>query len=372
MKSNHFLIVLASLLVAVWACSDENPVAKDPANDSNIDLLAQLYNLKKGYYFQDSSKVEPLVLLHFTDVHLYDKGMDAIKLFQEEYSCFIDDVIHTGDFYDMGIIDNSLSHWDNNWLNVIGNHDAVTYDTSYHSVTPKVSYDTLFKPYIGNWGVTQPEDAETNGYCYYYKDYSSNKVRLVVLDYNNADADAEKKHWNNTQKTWFEGVLAETLDSKNSAYGYHIVVAVHCPPFIVEQDLNNPFQDIDFFNSRSDTRPMFEPCPSQIPNTIKSFIQNGGKFACWICGHTHVDFTGFNETYPGQLCVCIPNLRPTNEQCSARIVGTKTEYCFNMMAVDTITSTIKVLRLGCDLDRYMRRKRSFSFDYRNNKFITIN
>ena len=118
---------IASLKEELNIVGENNILTQNPS----VDLLPKLYNLKKGYYYQDTPKVEPLVLLHFTDLHLYDNGMDTIKLFQTEYSTFIDDAIHTGDFYDMGIVDGKLSHWDNKWLNVIGNHDAVIYNETY-------------------------------------------------------------------------------------------------------------------------------------------------------------------------------------------------------------------------------------------------
>ena len=151
-------------------------------------------------------------LLHFSDVHANNVNLFRIKEFVDKYGEQINDVIQTGDLIGGVITDGIPTSWPtvgSNWLSVIGNHDATIRENGLWVTVPsKDSYDEVFAPFISNWGVVQPENAAQNGYCYYYKDYATSNLRLIVLD-NMQSLNGGPTHWDATQKAWFESVLAD-------------------------------------------------------------------------------------------------------------------------------------------------------------------
>ena len=70
----------------------------------------------------------------------------------------------------------------------------------------------IINPYKANWGANGTLSITSNK-CYYYKDYTNAKVRLIVLDC---------MHENSAQLTW----LNNTLASAKSA-NMHVLIANH-------------------------------------------------------------------------------------------------------------------------------------------------
>lgn len=349
-------------------------ISQNPSNE----ILPKLQNVVFPLHEIGSANItrKNLSLLHFSDIHNYVRNMVNIKEFYDKFSAFIDDVIHTGDTEGNNLSTDISDKWGVSWLNCIGNHDAVLGTAGNYVIQPSTeSYNKIFKPYIANWSVNQPLNAEQNGYCYYYKDYNDEKVRLIVID-NFVQRDSEYNHWNNTQKQWFIDTLKETLNSNSTAYGYHVIVGVHYPPFLVTKDKTNTFQSIERTNTYT--------CIAEIPDIIEEFITGTGNFSetgagvfiCWLSGHTHYDYNGFGADYPNQFTITISgSLKPdqvVRYDESDRVAGTMTEYCFNILGIDTYNKMIRVLRIGTTTDRYLRGKHSFAYDYENKQIISIN
>ena len=108
-----------------------------PSNLTNIDyiintdenVLERLQQLNRPYRIPTVGlQTDPLVLLHFSDIHGDSVRLSRIINFKNLYSTYIDDVLHTGDSvardYNSG-----FSFWDDTTgaetiLNCIGNHDT--------------------------------------------------------------------------------------------------------------------------------------------------------------------------------------------------------------------------------------------------------
>lgn len=185
----------------------------------------------------------------------------------------------------------------------------------------------------------------------------------------NVDDDESLSRWNEVQKNWFISVLNDTLDSQKECYGYHVIIGVHYPPFVIADDNNNTFQSLTYKNPS-------RICSHEIPDIVNDFIENGGVFITWLAGHTHIDCYGFGKDYPNQFTMTIAGsydpVAALKWDDSARIKGTVTDKCFCIVGINTYTMTVNVLRIGSDTDRYMRSKKSFSYDYRNKNIIYIN
>ena len=331
-----------------------------------VPLLA---NAKMPTQRADVSYEDCVALLHFSDVHATVDNIQRVLQFGAKFASYIDDIIHTGD-----ICSSKFGIWNENIetlpgynkiLQVIGNHDVYDanndfptnpsgYDDPAYWATPAQKY-ARYMQFVGDWGVVQPANAAANGYCYYYKDYASAKIRLIVLDAMAFDA---------TQLAWFEGVLADAITA-----GYAVVVADHFKPTTGPNDVapfDTPFCSLnDLMSPDTATRYL-----TGAPAAIDTFINNGGEFVCWLCGHTHYDQVAKVVSHPNQMFICVGKASYiTGWQDSARVINQDSEDLFNIIAFDYHQKVIKVFRVGGEVDQYMRHRGGFSLDWQNKTLL---
>ena len=175
----------------------KTPLELNPNTPNNLaDEQIRVIQAKRGYRHQGRKGADgkPLTgkctsLLVFADVHLVYKHLAVIRDFYNTHKKYFDDALHLGD-----TVGNSLDKrhpfdfWDvfPNSLNVIGNHDCVFYEKvdgkyKYFPIGEKLKYETYFKKYVDSWKVVQPENAEAENKCYWYKDYNKD-FRVVGID----------------------------------------------------------------------------------------------------------------------------------------------------------------------------------------------
>lgn len=345
-----------------------------------------LTNLKRPNISNDGQYTDgltPFTLLHFSDLHADSVNLKRIMQWKEHYSSFIDDAICTGDIIRNKYGDD-YSFWSSNNADSVlvstGNHEYYNGESSayYTQITPKQVYDKFFAPYISEWGtVIFPTNASTEGYNYYYKDYSSQKIRLVVLD-NMANMSATR---NNVQSTWLATVLEDARQN-----GLHVICAIHIGSTIV-----TPF-DTPFFamrtivNSDGGVNAQTYAEFYTLRDAVETFIDNGGHFVCWIGGHKHSDEVAVLTGYK-QGCIHVATaaggdtqrnvdghvwwIIPRGDDCS-RADDTKSQDCFNIYSVDTEKGMLRLFRAGNDLDRYGRHKGMLVYDYFNRQVIYSN
>lgn len=318
----------------------------------NIMLQATRYLLTStGKY--DS---KPLVLCHFSDIHGDGINLKRILEFYNNYKAYFTDIIHTGDIVHDNFNDD-FEFWKNTEgsniiLNCIGNHDSSRKegDNYIQDITSKQCFDKFFKEQIENWNCVQPESAEDLGLCYYYKDYSDSKIRLVVLDC---------MHYTDNQNSWFSQVLTEAKD-KN----YSVLVANHYQGGTMKCDESCTFQS-----------PLWAHVDATINEkasaTVDSFMNAGGDFIAWICGHTHRDLFGVLEKYPNQTCIAV-DCGFCNDYWndSFRRIGTKSQDCFNIMSINRSLNTFSIYRVGNNIDLQLRSKKCLVYNYATHKVIS--
>ena len=378
----NILFLFVSIIIIALSCSCQ--VLDNPETGNHLisgedslsihafnpynEVLPKILNIRKAWKpYGDKEQYDNLVLLYLSDFHAFENNMTRVSDFLDVYSEYIDDVIHTGDLLRKDLSGKCPSKFNSNWLQVIGNHDATLFIDNHYVIQPSIdSYNKLFAPFIDKWNVCQPPDASKDGKCYYYKDYSNYKVRLIVLDC--VQGSSPYNHWDHAQKVWLEDVLNETLDSSSSSFGYHVIVAVHYPAFVIEKQPDNPFDTID------DSIPQSYCCIDGLPDIVQSFKQRGGTFVCYLSGHLHTDCFGVGVKYPEQLCISIAcaSVSAAQPYCDMiRRVGDKTQDCFNLVGIDTNSKVIKIMRIGAEYDRYMRRRNVLCWDYKNNYLIYV-
>lgn len=336
--------------------------------NDRVQTITEIKTLKPYLATGVWKTYDALTLLHFSDIHADTNNFKRIIEFWRNIITqdkkWIDDVICTGDFVlknqqdGMTWFDNVA--YSNKVLLAIGNHEVAVYTgtgpdegTQYDALNAVDTYVTYFKTRISNWGVTQPSDAENNGYCFYYKDYADNKVRLIVLDgthFRAADS---------YQTTWF----TNTMDAAKEL-GYAVAVAIHYP-FYEYQKVDCTFNPIG-----SPTESPDWCIPTSFISAVDAFKQNGGIFSCWLCGHMHQDMTILHNN---QLCISIGaaafSTIPMPFIDGARFMGEKSQDLFNIVSIDQPHNRVVLKRIGCDINRNLITRRHLVIDYLTNDVI---
>lgn len=362
------------------------PVIVERNPDSEYNQLIQA----GGWWHQDTTP-KPSTLLWYTDIHGDKVNQQNIIDWKKWYSSHVDDILDTGDFMKLHFFEDS-SWLDGSILRCVGNHDswakeaqfnASTHDEDYPGLTfadmtegtfgstyslikQKFVYDKYYLENIASWGVTQPANAETNGYCYYYKDYSS--FRLICLDsfhYYRCDDNGE-------QDTWFRSILADSITNSKP-----VVVAMHMNPATgtVDGSLKCLFDYVDCaynYAQYSDDGYSGDVTRLQCYNAVKDFILNGGNFVCWLVGHTHTNRiclidkgTAHEQLLIVQATATCTVSSITQRRMGVRVSGTKTDDCFCMITVDSARKLVKMVRIGSDINDEMGTSRTITYRYSN-------
>ena len=315
--------------------------SRKPSNDGKI----------WGY----KNQLPLLTLLHFSDIHGDAVAMNRLCNFMEEYGENIDECICTGDL--LG------SRWKSDFefwgrderaktiLSCVGNHDVLADDSGWNwelRVSQEDCYKRFFAPYISNWGCVYQQNK-----TFYYKDYPVNKIRLVVI--NSVLQTAEREE----QLDWLDSVLKDAINNDLC-----VVIAAHYPIFMKKIPCN--FSTLD----RSDG--FGEKSMDAYQEKVASFIKNGGNFITWLAGHKHMDYIGYNEQFPNQLCIVIEALccyQSAAYNDADRREGMPSQDLYNLVTIDIFDNIIKIVRVGNNLDRYLRKKDTLCINYKTFEVI---
>ena len=144
-----------------------------------------------------------------------------------------------------------------------------------------------------------------------------------------------------------------------------MIGAIHFPP------IPSKFQKIDsnfsalLHGTASDMNKFawYTYCTS-ILGAVDQFIQNDGKFVCWLAGHTHWDQICYDSDYPEQLFINISCVMPAGEfEERARQSANKSGLLLNTVCVDTVRKYIKLLRYGAEWDDCLRHTGTCVINY---------
>lgn len=311
-----------------------------------------------------------LTLIHFSDLHGDAENLARIAQFWDAYGDWIEDAIHVGDVV--------ACYWDdpNPWdevpsarsiMNVVGNHDCWKGHLLWsqtprpYDATAADAYELIMvgkdkaHPFIADWDVVSPSE----GLCYYFKDYDAQRVRLIALDC---------MHYDEAQHGWFIGLLEDAREK-----GLTVIGAQHFPAQSGLDKIPSGFSERDEEigpepSPAADSQ--FERLSDEAFAAVDAFLDAGGSFACWLSGHTHLDFIGHISGHERQLQIIADKAGEKDDYMQeARPRGTRFQDSFNLVTVNTGRSLLVVKRIGCDRDQYMRSKSLFCYDYKNGKVI---
>lgn len=442
------------------------------SSKSSFDVLNVGRTEKKYQYLERISQAKyidtnegqypsVLGLLHFSDFHEDAVAGRLVLEYADFFSSYIDDVISTGDvvklYLDTGSPDTYLNvkGLAERSLFVLGNHDQAIQskrdvncwtnaggNLATRQETMMASHPISFQRYFANyydcWGVTMPsgfDDPASPYYqaCYWHKDYSNQKIRLIGLDCMYrfdgilakdgkgdfitdgngmlaiaANGDGMAK-LTTEQETWLKGLLDETLDAQSDVYGYSVVCIAHYPledrphnnsldangcnndytnggmvlnhrtheTIAFEYDISNGSGELNHhFNMRNriavnNSYGYVKGEVNNMGDILQHFKNNGGKFVAWISGHTHSDHFYYPKQYPDILVVVIDQAGALRDHSeTARSVDMDLRMCANYYAIDTKSGLLKIVRLGLTSDRFLRPKNMLCYDYIHRKVIS--
>lgn len=337
-------------------------------------------NKKTDHGSSGSSTIPPLVLAHISDVHgqasQYSRFLEFAHHWKDKG--YVDEIVDTGDVvtdtYPGGVSWRDALEGVEDVITVIGNHDtrasaaerestdypAGQNQWQYHSnisLDPDLRndmYERYFigpdgvNPYVSNWGVTQPENAASNGYCYFYKDYTSRNLRLIGLDVMGFD---------NTEDTWLQARLEEA-----KTLGYAVVILAH---FCGEVMTGLPCHYTSLFETGSSRSQIdsYNADAHNIPVRVDSFQADGGVFVGYIMGHYHRDMVNVLTDYPKQLAFAVSSGGVTPIRDFTKVSGSKSYDDFQVVSINTYDKTVRLIKVGADTDYYMRKKGTISVSY---------
>lgn len=310
------------------------------------------YELLSARHVASENPVSPLTLLHFSDIHKDTAALGRIMEDATKYAENIDGYICTGDMVP-GTYEQITAWWNPVVMTCIGNHDTASYNSStgYNwtalSMADRDAY--YISPFKSNWGITH-----TSGKSYYYKDYSSQKVRLIVMDvmlYNDNGAEAT------AQTTWLSNLLSSAITNN-----LHVIIAVHAPHF------DSVALESSFTRVGQTPMPYESDCttPDVVIETVAAAITNGLHFIGYICGHTHQDNIWKATEDGSQLMYCITCAIVSQyaQWKKSDMHRSVSADAYNLVTIDTEHTLVKLVRGGgADLDDHMRTRKAICFNY---------
>ena len=325
------------------------------------DIRYAVRNMKRK---SRNSSYAPVLFLHFSDIHGDAENLKRLMEFASDYhiSYYLNDILCTGDVV-KSTLDDGLTWFDgvsgtDKILLLPGNHDSVKGAAANPTTATKQEmYEALFAGRVSEWGVTQPEGAASNYLGYYYKDYATQKLRLICLDANGSG------DYHTAEVEW----LTDALEGAY-ALGYSVVCAEH---FMFAANVCSGVK----CTFQSDEAPENEGSwviPNAYINAVETFIDGGGDFVCWLGGHVHKDRVWIHEN-THQLCIGVTTASHESHQISyedsERITGDKSQDSFNIVGIDTYTKHLTILKIGSDMTRTLAHKHHLCIDYANRTVV---
>jgi hypothetical protein len=345
-----------------------------------------------------------------TIVHVSDAHGDETRLNSaHDYADYIksDLVVNTGDnpFFQLRSTQNDgvefvkdivFAH-KTDFANCIGNHDQYT-DSLAEVFSLNIS------PFATEYGYHKSTSSDVTDKCYYFKDLSAQKIRLIALDiYDGIYNKAYRARVSQEQINWFISTLASTPSD------YGVIVIMHQAPHTInaisgKENFNditmdvqtnaidsnymqngkitgNPFgKIIDAFitkGSVSGSYTQIKASSTTSQETISysadfSNVASGVEFIAYLNGHTHRDFIGYVADCENNQLNC--NLCSTTPLSQTTGYGTKSDIyrdangvsqdAFNVYTIDRYNHRLGVCRIGSNLSLNLIDRKVMWFSYR--------
>jgi hypothetical protein len=379
-----------------------NVIQRTTTEDTYIMAVTQLwYPNQEGIFGRHND--DP-VFLHISDIH--GDGVRLNNALQWGEYKGVDAVINTGDnvflseHSGQGFIADIGSKYNVSQVVVVGNHEAYSSkDDSYRANSNTALYNTLIKPFENSYTMPLSSDYD-DAPTYYYKDYSSINIRVIVVNQYEQGAYNAYANGRISQKqiNW----LIATLQSTPANYG--VLLSYHANFTDVDMDAehNSFYENMYDMTPRSSslagitTQPITRIIDAFIAGSSASFtytnlligsttetvsvnadfssINSGVEFIAHLFGHTHQDTIGYYAgTTNKQLALGVNasaalfettnNTDLANTQDMARDGKGINQDCFNVYCIDRRNHLVRVAKVGCNMTIELNKRDYMSIPY---------
>lgn len=266
---------------------------------------------------------------------------------------------------------NAVARANKPFFTVLGNHDGGNYGVFTECGTPRKTFEKFIRPNARGIGIEGLDRA------YYMKLFDAYKVALIVLtNYDYPDTRDEKgeplvdRSYEVYSQEQVEFLIHSLLKIPSD---YHLILAAHSHPYkkavepcvfsqMRDYSMNNPYGNnnmipdiIDAWKRGKVLKRSYAPkiLTEALPlvSVDADFSARGeGNFVCYLIGHHHCDFIGWNDTYRDQRIVSLAaaafDLYQNQWTDLPRTEGTKAEDLLTTLSIDTEKREIRLVRIG--------------------------
>ena len=361
-----------------------------------------------------SGWITPLTFLHISDTHgnainHYHQMEHAILALNKLSTGSANEgrnasfLIHTGDIHatyysdDFTYFTESVQYAKKPVFIAIGNHDAGNTTTIANCGTDDEIYVKMIEPYIEDWNLATPNGGTSHpsGKNYYFKDFTNEKIRFIVLYEFESDAEIDpndntKYKYNRGYRAFRQEQINWLIDSlQTTPDDYGVVIAKHQRENY-RGTTDTPFNAKVSGNSGEQTFVSL----NMIPDIVNAFIhkthlqstyaQTGGvvttldvnadftsktstEFICYVSGHQHCDGISFLRDYPEQLELNVgcDNAHYTLGSDILQEEGTLSEDIINVYSIDRNNKCVVIARLGADFSNTAQQRIGDVIRYKN-------
>lgn len=321
---------------------------------NTIDNKDRVTLLNARHIATDSDS--PLTILQLSDLHADSASMKRIMDDASKYNN-VDAYICTGDMA-ANTYGQISEWWDSRIMTCIGNHDTASYSNEAYNWTALSMADRdayYIAPFESNWGIIH-----TSGTSYYYKDFATQKIRLIVMDtmlYTGTPGSEAT-----AQTAWLANLLSDAITNN-----LHVLIAIHSPHG------GAVAKECSFSRYGQGTMPTWTDCntPQTVIDTVADAITNGLHFIGYIVGHTHQDNIWDAEGDGKQLMYCITCGSVSKPQwINSDQYRSETADAYNLISIDTAHTLVKIIRGGgANIDDHMRTRKAICFNYSTGQIV---
>lgn len=280
-------------------------------------------------------------IAHITDPHADTSHVTVTRWLLDNMGDFVDYAVCTGDqcqtYYGDG-----FAFWgsENPIPVVMGNHDTLTSSASPRDYEDTISqeqlYQTFFAPYLQYTGISM-----TANTTWWSKDVG----KLRILGINTEMHERKDSASITAQQTWF----VQQLESARTS-GLAVLVAMHRTP---NAGAINLWKDSNWCSTKFTDSPgiVYFEGHDDIIAAVDDFIDAGGVFTCYLCGHQHHDSIGNIKDTRNDQPFVTGNCAYTNSGVITDVLrprGVDAQYSINLVSCNCKNGEVRVLKLGAD------------------------
>lgn len=328
------------------------------------EWLPKMQAAKKRYYTSTYNNLpQPVVIAHLSDIHGNWANVSRYLEFCNKWSAYIDEKIQSGDlvtqYYTNSISGYTAISGTEKIINVIGNHDTYHSGGTWAQHAGLDAYNKFIKPFVANWNVIQPSDAETIGKCYFYKDYAEQALRLVFVDC---------MGWNADEESWLVSTLNDALSDS-----LDVMIICHFAGNNPPAEVNDPvftkvaprWSSSYSIGTNSVSLNYYSTTVYAMTDRVQDFMDAGGKFCGYLQGHYHKDFVATVARHPSQMIYAVGGSLSGEVSDYNHVVGTKDQDEFEIVSINTRTKRVTLYKVGANIDLNGTVKQSVCVDYEN-------